>query len=466
VFPAQRRLCWNSAQLRRTSEASIRSSLQEAQQMRTLGFGSSAVIAGLAAVFFTGCGSAQSPIGTPQASALAAPGSSTNYRVVYRFGAPPDGNAPLAPLIDVDDTLYGATNSGGSYDCSDGTGYSFGCGTVFSVTTGGTEKVLLAFTVGDGASPHSGLIDGKWTLYGTTYVGGCCGVGTVYSISTDGSEKVLYSFHNRAKGAEHPAVGLIDVNGILYGTTSMDGKGKNESGTFFSVTTAGVLSKLYHFKGGSDGAGPSGALLDVGGTLYGTTAYGGSNCAPQYTSSCGTVYSVTTEGVENVVYRFKGGSDGVHPHDRLIDVNGALYGATDGGGGHQSCETGSNQTPGCGTIYSVTTSGKEKVLYSFTGGADGGHPNGNLIDVKGTLYGTTSAGGAYNDGTLFSITLDGAKTVLHSFGGSGDGIDPDGGLIDVKGTLYGTTRSGGSDSCGTTSYPSGCGTVFAFTLPH
>jgi uncharacterized repeat protein (TIGR03803 family) len=440
--------------------------------MNTLRFGGFAVSAGIAALSLTACGSLPpSSSGTSQASGLVAPGSSTNYGVVYRFGAPPDGNTPLAPLVAVRGTLYGTTNSGGSYDCSDGVGSYFGCGTVFSVTTGGTEKVLLAFTAGDGADPRSGLTNVKGMLYGTTPQGGCCGAGTVYSISTAGSETILHSFKRLRKFGENPDAELIDMRGLLYGSTYYGGRpgtGGGSTGTVFNMTAAGALDTLYRFNGGSDGANPSGRLLDVDGTLYGTTYYGGSGCAPgySYSGSCGTVYSMTRKGIEKVLYRFKGGGDGVHPHGALLDVNGTLYGATAWGGAHRNCENNSEQTYGCGTIFSVTTSGKEKVLYSFTGGADGSHPNGSLINVNGTLYGTTSLGGADGDGTLFSITLSGTETVLHSFAGPPDGEAPEAGLIDFKNALYGTTSEGGSDSCGTSSYPNGCGTVFAFTLPR
>jgi uncharacterized repeat protein (TIGR03803 family) len=75
-----------------------------------------------------------------------------------------------------------------------------------------------------------------------------------------------------------------------------------------------------------------------------------------------------------VLYRFKGGS-----LSGLLDVNGTLYGTTFSGG-----------TSNAGTVYSVSTSGVVKVLYSFKGGSDGAHPIGGLIDVKGVLYGTTS----------------------------------------------------------------------------
>ncbi|MGB8964118.1 MAG: choice-of-anchor tandem repeat GloVer-containing protein [Candidatus Cybelea sp.] len=439
--------------------------------MRTLGLYS--VNVGVAAALLSGCGGSQSPIGAPSAmspvSVLASPSSSTNYRVVYSFGAPPDGNSPIAALIDDGGTLYGTTSSGGVYDCTVGTGYYFGCGTVFSVTTGGREKVLNAFTAGDGAHPHSGLIDVKGTLYGTTFLGSCCEDGNVYSMTTAGSVTVLHNFKRvlRKYGA-NPAAELIDVHGLLYGTTYNGGlpvKEPGSTGTVFSITTAGAFSTVYRFNGGSDGSHPSGRLLDVDGTLYGATADGGSGCSSHYpySGSCGTVYSLTTKGVEKVLYRFKGAADGVHPQGGLIDVNGIFYGATAWGGGHRNCVTESNRFYGCGTIYSITTGGKEKVLYAFTGRADGAQPNGDLIDVNGTLYGTAGGGGASNDGTLFSVTLGGSLTVLHTFSDSPDGAEPGAGLIDVRNTLYGTTGSGGSASCGTSAYPFGCGTVFALT---
>ena len=79
----------------------------------------------VAAALLAGCGGSQPPIGVPgampQASALASRTAGTNYKVVYSFGAIPDGNFPRGSLIDVDGTLYGTTDEGGlySYGCSD-----------------------------------------------------------------------------------------------------------------------------------------------------------------------------------------------------------------------------------------------------------------------------------------------------------------------------------------------------------
>jgi uncharacterized repeat protein (TIGR03803 family) len=78
-------------------------------------------------------------------------------------------------------------------------------------------------------------------------------------------------------------------------------------------------------------------------------------------------------------------------------VKGRLYGTTAGGGASSGCT-------GCGTVFRITLSGEEKVLHSFAGGSDGAVPKAGLIDVGGTLYGTTSDGGTSKTGTVFALT--------------------------------------------------------------
>lgn len=156
-----------------------------------------------------------------------------------------------------------------------------------------------------------------------------------------------------------------------------------------------------------------------------------------------------------VVYSFGTQPDGNNPEASLIDVDGTLYGTTLAGGSYSfACRYYSGN--GCGTVFSITTGGTEKVLHSFGYGADGTSPLRPLIEVKGTLYGTTFEGGAYSRcnyalscGTVFSITTSGTETVLHNFGGPVDGAEPPAGLLNVKGTLYGTTKYGGAHNLGT-----------------
>ncbi|HXM06145.1 MAG TPA: choice-of-anchor tandem repeat GloVer-containing protein, partial [Candidatus Acidoferrum sp.] len=164
-------------------------------------------------------------------------------------------------------------------------------------------------------------------------------------------------------------------------------------------------------------------LLDVDGVLYGTTYQGG-----KYNR--GTVFAVTTRGRQHVVYSFvtNGYDDGQYPMGGLAYLEGRMYGTTENGG------------HGSGTIYSVTTNGTEKELHSFVG-SDGSQPMAGLIAVKNILYGTTFVGGAKNVGSIFSVTPAGSETVLHSFS-DGTGKNPMARLLVADHILYGTTHGG------------------------
>jgi uncharacterized repeat protein (TIGR03803 family) len=144
-----------------------------------------------------------------------------------------------------------------------------------------------------------------------------------------------------------------------------------------------------------------------------------------------------------VLYSFTGGMDGGNPHGDLTrNAKGNLYGTTIFGGNF-----------GYGTVLKVDTAGTETVLYSFTGGMDGANPNGGVVRdaLSGNLYGTTAGGGALGCGTVFKVDEKGNETVLYSFTGTGaDGANPNGGVVrDAQGNLYGTTWKGGASSYGT-----------------
>jgi uncharacterized repeat protein (TIGR03803 family) len=102
-------------------------------------------------------------------------------------------------------------------------------------------------------------------------------------------------------------------------------------------------------------------------------------------------------------------------------------------------------------VFKLDSIGKETVLHSFNGGAEGGYPWGALVlDESGTLYATASGRGAYGYGTVFKLDKHGNFTVLHAFTGGRDGGYPDAGLNrDDKVNLYGTTYEGGDDGVGT-----------------
>lgn len=175
-----------------------------------------------------------------------------------------------------------------------------------------------------------------------------------------------------------------------------------------------------------------------GNTLYGTTVSGGA-----YGS--GTVFDVTTAGTEEVLYSFTGGADGAYPYAALFLKGSNLYGTTTEGGAY-----------GYGTVFNLALAGTYTVLHSFAGSPDGSSPVGSgvVLDKQGNLYGTTQWGGAYNNGTVFDITKSGTEKMLYSFTGGTDGAEPMAGLVldATNNNLYGTTSRAG-------------GTIFLITLP-
>ena len=428
------------------------------------------------AVLLAACGGAGNTLFPTTAKALLQPlKTAAGESVLYRFKgySRRDGQQPQAGLIAVNGLLYGTTSEGGG---AKGCKYTEKCGTVYQISPSGRERVLYSFKgTPDGAIPSATLLAMDGVLYGTTLSGGANGAGTVFAIDPGtGAESVVYSFRGQDAGdGAHPQAGLIAANGVLYGTTSEGGSAKCNStnargcGIVFSVTTSGAEQVLHDFEGGGtnqnqDGGYPYAGLTAMNGLLYGTTLSGGRHSESCRYGGCGTVFEMSLSGSQyRVMYRFRGGKDGVGPNASLVARNSKLYGTTNNGGGSVCNATGA----GCGTVFEVSKSGKERILHRFTNGSDGAGPNG-LIAVDDTLYGTTIAGGpsgcmGYGCGTIFKLNTSGRKyAVLYGFLGSPDGIEPSGTLLDVNGTLYGATAAGGKK--GQCFY--GCfGTVFELT---
>jgi uncharacterized repeat protein (TIGR03803 family) len=309
-----------------------------------------------------------------------------------------------------------------------------------------TYKVLYNFAgpPADGANATASLVrDASGKLYGTTRDGGnvsssCAqGCGVVFRLSPAGKEKVLHAFAGDSTEGASAYFGLVrDAAGNLYGTTQSGGA--LNDGAVYRINPTGKETVLYSFAAGADGAGPSGVLVrDGAGNLYGTAETGGG------IGHQGIVFKLNPAGKETILYSFTGGADGSDPAAGVIrSSTGNLYGTTYAGGS-------SNK----GEVFRVSPAGKEKVLYSFTGGADGGYPRAGLVqDKAGNFYGTTTAGGT-GFGTVFKLTPAGKEIVLYSFTGAADGSVPAAGVIrDAAGNFYGTTLFGGS-GCG-------CGVVF------
>ena len=355
---------------------------------------------------------------------------SPKFVLIHSFSGKWDGSYPAAGLIiDTAGNLYGTTSSGAS----------FLSGSVFKVSPWGKVTTLHAFDgFGEGGQPRADLIqDPQGNLYGTASVGGANFYGTIFKLDNSGKFSMLHAFAAKPTDVVVPAAGLaLDASGNLYGT-AVTGGGHAQGGVFrFGIK--GWQKVLYSFQLSPDGSAPYGQLLrDSHGNLFGTTIGGG-------TANCGTVFKLDRTGAETVVFNFPCATAGQSPMAGLIqDSAGNLYGTTYG-------TTGIYAPFYYGTIFKIDTNGVESVLYSFTGGADGGNPVGKLLmDPNGNLYGTTFAGGDSNDGVVFKVDGTGQYTVLHSFSGA-DGAGPQSTLVSgANGTLYGTTTSGGAYNQGT-----------------
>ena len=303
--------------------------------------------------------------------------------VVYSFLGGDDGFYPEAGLLKIGGLLYGTTSNGGI----------FGHGTAFSFAPiSGIKKVLHDFQgASDGTLPNTNLVNLHGIIYGTTFGGGFYQSGTIFSLDpANGVEKTIYAFQGGNDGS-YPQGGLVAVGASLYGTTTYGGS--NGVGTAFALNPkTGTLSTLHSFSGTPDGAGPKSSLTELFGTLYGTTYGGGA-------SGHGTVFSIDqVSGTLSVVYSFRGGSDGAYPTGGLASVGGTLYGTTVAGADATSCYQ------GCGTVFSVNPkTGTEVVLHAFLGGSDGAVPVAGLLHTGDTLFGSTAYGGSNDAGIVFAI---------------------------------------------------------------
>ncbi|MFZ0362569.1 MAG: choice-of-anchor tandem repeat GloVer-containing protein [Candidatus Cybelea sp.] len=379
----------------------------------------------------------------------------TGFKLLYSFASKREnGRKPVGTrLAVVNGLLFGTTTLGGKRDW----------GTVFTIDpTNDTEDVIYSFkgnrgaTDGGGAKGSLRYVNGA--IYGTTHSGGIGG-GECYSGNGCGTifsvspsgSETVLHSFGGSGDGVFPAGGLVDGGGTFYGTTLYGGK--YGDGIVFSSGPTGNESVVYSFAGPSaDGAFPTADLTYKDGMIYGTTELGGSGCG---TYGCGTVFSIdAASGKEVVIYSFSGGPDGAYPVSDLVDVKGTLYGVTAGFAQKHCSKT-------CGNVFAVTTAGKERVVYSFKGAKDGAEPFGDLLYYYGNFYGTTNVGGGsgcplkttVGCGTVFKLTASGKETVLHRFNLT-DGFMPQTNLIEYGGAIYGTTSFGGAD---------GNGTVFAIT---
>lgn len=357
-----------------------------------------------------------------------------------------------------------------------------------------TESILYNFSSASGGAsgPTSGLVmDKSNNLFGASN-------GVVFKLSSKGTYTILSQ-----KGGSSTLV--MDKAGTLYGTSSSGGLGY---GFVYKLTSSKKLSVLHQFgRMSGDGLNPAGPVtLDTAGNLYGTTQFGG-----DATCNCGTVYKVSTKGVETILYKFLGGTDGSFPQANVLrDGKGNMYGTTSGGSdngngvvwkldsknvestfytppasdlsysqlnylvrdsaGNSYTELNGNDNYGNQNGGMVQTNGTTSTFflwYYFFNSCPLPLPIGALMVSGGTLYGTEEIGGAYavcdenngiylnGGGDVYSFApTTGTQTFLYSFpdpsSGLTDGFYPYNGVIaDTAGNLYGTTAGGGLYGSGT-----------------
>ena len=338
---------------------------------------------------------------------------SGEYTTLHRFQAT-EGAQPLAGLMQASDGhLYGTTSA--VQDPGLIHPYNLTWGTVFRITTGGEYTLLHTFARVDGGNPLGRLVQAKdGLLYGTTAFAsewqGLSTPGTVFRIALDGTFASLWTFSPGLDGMD-PHTGLVEgADGKLYGTTYSSAR--SGWGTFFSITTAGVLTTLHPFIAGEGPASTSPVLAADGGFYLGTSH---------------ALLHIATNGQVQTASKL-GYLDGARPYPGLLlGRDGAFYGTTLEGG-----------PLGGGTIFRLTARGQLTTLHGFAANVSetsqlAVEPSALVQAADGALYGTTR-GGPDGVGTLFKITEAGAFTTLHTFATASEGSfqvrhDPEGSLL-------------------------------------
>jgi uncharacterized repeat protein (TIGR03803 family) len=240
--------------------------------------------------------------------------------MLHSFGGS-DGGAPSCALIQAaNGNFYGTTREGGAYFA----------GTVFEMTRAGKLTTLYSFGSdnGDGNHPYAGLVQAtNGNFYGTAYNGGANTYGTIFEITSTGTQKTLYSF--AGPDGAYPYAALIQAtDGDFYGTT-YGGTRASGDGTVFRFTPGGALTTLRSFDG-QDGKEPVANLVQAtNGKFYGTTEQGGVPEAGQYS---GIVFGITPAGASALLIRFETHNGGYPLGGLLQGTDGNLYGTTTGGG--------------------------------------------------------------------------------------------------------------------------------------
>jgi uncharacterized repeat protein (TIGR03803 family) len=379
---------------------------------------------------------------------------------IYSFTGGNDGGHPSADLIQTGDgNFYGTTAYGGAYDD----------GTVFRMAPGGAPVTLASFDGYNGANPEARLVQGTdGNLYGTTQDGGAGDNGVIFRVHIN-SPAVQITGQPAGQSAFLAANAVFSVavvgNPPLFfqwwrnGTNLTDGG--NIAGSSTRVLTVSNVSE-------SDAAIYSVTVSNAAGSsATSDDAFLEVNVSPpqittpparQTASSGGTaVFKVAAVGDLPLSYQWQSNQINLTNGANIVGATTSsltLSGLTQRSDATYSVivsnASGAVSADATLTVFPVSAAGTSMLsLYWFSGGVDGGVPNGLTLATNGVLYGTTQKGGAYNDGTIFSITTNGVFQNLVSFNLS-NGSNPQAALVQsADGNFYGTTEDGGSNAEGT-----------------
>jgi uncharacterized repeat protein (TIGR03803 family) len=363
---------------------------------------------------------------------------------VASFGDSLNAEIPSGTLVmDSNGDLFGTSEDGGAH----------GDGAVFEIPAGSdTVQTLDSFNGANGIDPtDSGLaIDSAGNLYGTTQSGGAEGNGTVFEIpeSNPNTIAVLGSF----AGGQNPGNTVaVDSSGNVFGIIE-DG-GENDTGSIWEIPAGSselanvgganstTIASFDALVSGRNSTGafpdPDSTLLIHDGSIYGTTASGG-------TDEDGTVFSesggdISPMGIFTAVSNCES--------NLVMDGNGNIFGTSAFGGGVED-----------GYVFELPSGQTRVSVIGEFNGTDGEFPFGSIYeDGNGNIFGTTSSGGSDNAGVAFELPTTGenAGTLLVLANSTGT---PESGIIaDSNGDLFGSESSGGGD---------GTGDVFELTPVH
>lgn len=307
-------------------------------------------------------------------------------------------------LVEKGGVLYGTARNYSTAEC-------YPCTTVFSVTPKGVGTTLYTSPMSFKDEPYGLLATASSFYVSDSHY--------ILTLTSAGAQSRLLHFTPTVAAFLSP---LVPYGSVLAGTANEGGlitstypRGAGAVFTLSKSSPKGSYKALYTFLGGADGAYPTGAPVDVGGTLYGVTYSGGAN-------NSGVFYSVSPAGTENVLFSF-GATNNLNDASSPIYTGGKFYG------------TANIETTGVrGILYSVDTSGHMVVLHSFSE-AEGFPGGASLTALNGKVYGyTDSASGGGIAGEFYSVDADGTFTVVSTY--SDTTFVPETPMVAIGSSLY------------------------------